>query len=159
MIIKKIRWDEASEIMCVTIAGYEHREFCFDPKELIGAADLENQLQAKMQEVDNLQPSISVVPDISEYTALIGAPGTDLFRLIIDTYAGKPVHYMETSEIVPLIEREINEELKADMLENGMLDPLEVRRSDNVCQVGNQRLAILKLLNIEEVPVVFLSKK
>ena len=47
--------------------------------------------------------------------------------------------------------------LKEDILKNGMKNPLILQNNSNmICTTGNNRLAVLKSLDIKEVPVIFL---
>lgn len=71
----------------------------------------------------------------------------------------QPYKMVNINSIVPEIEYDsdycVVKALKRDILANGMLQPLLIRRDKNSIELGNQRYRILKDLNITEVPVRF----
>lgn len=72
----------------------------------------------------------------------------------------QPYVLISMSDIKPTVTDPVNESLKKDILENGMLNPLILREGTNECMFGNQRIAILKSLNIEkEIPVRYHTKE
>jgi len=68
------------------------------------------------------------------------------------------VYQIDIENIKPITRPLVNQELKEDMLENGMSDPLVLKAKDMKCLLGNQRLAILKELGVKKVPVVIRGK-
>jgi len=82
-----------------------------------------------------------------------------MFSKIPDFYQERKVVYVSIDKVrrsVPPSKTFIPK-LKEDILKNGMLNPLTLDdNSRMVCITGNQRLAVLKSLNIESVPVIFL---
>ena len=64
----------------------------------------------------------------------------------------KPFVWRDISEIIPTVIPPINEELKKDILENGMKHPLMLNQFHLILG-GNERYAIFKQLNIKRIPV------
>ena len=82
-----------------------------------------------------------------------------MFSKIPAVYVGRKVRYININSIRPSVTRNPEEllSLKEDILKNGMINPLIIQdESCMICLTGNQRLAVLKSLNVNEVPVIFL---
>lgn len=65
----------------------------------------------------------------------------------------QPFVMVDVSEVIPTVLDPINEELKDDILKNGMRNPLVVRKSDRLIMFGNERYVIFKSLGITQFPV------
>lgn len=85
-----------------------------------------------------------------------------MFSKIPSTFKSGKVHYIDINTIHRSLSapKEINEDLRQDILAKGMLKPLEIQSSKyRNCLLGNQRLLILRDLGIKKVPVIFLTER
>jgi len=82
----------------------------------------------------------------------------DFFSKIPEFYENRKVHYVPLASIRRSVppSKTFVPKLQADILKNGMLHPLTLKDHESmICYTGNQRLAVLKSLNVELVPVIF----
>ena len=69
----------------------------------------------------------------------------------------QPYKMVEMTKLIPTVIDQLNVELKKNILKNGMKHPLQVRKSNNLLMVGNQRYRILKELCVDTVPVRYVK--
>lgn len=85
-----------------------------------------------------------------------------MFSKIPGVFKHRKVQYVNINLIKRSLSapKKINKKLEEDILKTGLLYPLQISNEWSMnCLIGNQRLLILQSLNIEKVPVIFITER